>query len=78
MKNISLRLPDELDAKLEAIAKKKGYSKSSLIREVLTNTYNDSDVEALSCYDLSRDIIGIVDGAEDLSYSKKHMKEYGK
>ena len=79
MQTISLKLPDEMLAQLEAEAKARGVTKSSLVRESLEKVlHKESSAGAVSCYDLAHDIAGAVKGLpEDLADNPKHMEGFG-
>ena len=80
MRTISLKLPDEVDAKLTVRAKRTGKSKSQVTREALTAFLEDGRKKsAVSCLDLARDLAGSLKGGPpDLSSNKKYMRGYGK
>jgi predicted DNA-binding protein len=79
MRTISLRLPDEILARLEAEAKARGVTKSSLVRESLEKALRkESSAGAVSCYDLARDLAGAIKGLpEDLVGKPKYMAGFG-
>jgi len=79
MQTISLKLPDDLLAQLDSEAKARGMTKSGLVRESLEKALRKpSPGEAVSCYDLARDLAGIVKGQpKDLATSPKYMKGFG-
>ncbi len=79
MQNISLKLPKTLGARLAAAAKRRGASKSAVVRKAL-NDYLDQEgaPTANSFAELARDFIGCVDGGpRDLSVNKQHLKGFG-
>ena len=79
MKTISVKVPEDLDLKLTAVAAKRCESKSALIRAALDHLVKSSEaITPNSCLDLARDLIGSVEGPSDLSYNKKHLKGYGR
>ena len=79
MKTISVKVPEELEAKLAAVAARRGESKSTLIRTAIEQLIaSEKDITPNSCLDLSRDLVGCVDGPTDLSYNKKRLEGYGK
>ena len=78
MKTISLKLPDEVDARLEARAKAIGKSKSALTREALTKYLEGQGGSEVSCLDLVRDLVGRAKGPGDLASNKKHLRGYGR
>lgn len=79
MKTISLKVPDEIDAKLESKAKTTGKSKSAITREAL-GAFLDGGARkpGISCLDLVRDLVGKGKGPGDLASNKKHMRGYGR
>ena len=80
MKMISLKLPDEVDAKLTARANRTGKTKSALTREALSAFLDGGGKKSgVSCFDLARDLAGSLKGGPpDLSSNKKYMRGYGK
>ena len=79
MKTLTLKLPEILEARLNAIARKKGLSKSEIVRLALIGylSHEDSN-KAKSFLDLSRDLAGSIEGPSDLSTNKAHYEGYGK
>jgi len=79
MKTISVKVPEDLDLKLTAVAAKRRETKSALIRAALDHIVKSSEaVTPNSCLDLAKDLIGSVEGPADLSYDNKHLKGYGR
>ena len=79
MKNLSLKLPDVLDAKLAAAARRRGASKSAVVREALeAYVTRGGKVVPGSALDLARDLAGCLEGPGDLSYNKRHMRGFGR
>ena len=79
MRTISLKLPEDLLADLEREAKARHISKSVLVRESMEKALRRrSDRGAASCYDLARDLAGIVKGLpRDLARNPKYMEGFG-
>ena len=78
MKTLTVKVPEELDLKLAAVAKKIGESKSNLIRTAIEHIVTSSSaITANSCLDLAKDLVGSVEGPTDLSHNKKHLAGYG-
>ena len=76
MNTLTVKIPEELDVKLEAVAAQRNESKAALIRtaiEDLLETDKTSSSNAppkggeknVSCLDLARDLSGCVEGADD-------------
>ena len=79
MKTISLKLPEELLARLKSECKARGLRQSSLIRECLERELKSSfGPDGPSCYDLAKDLHGIFKGApKDLAENPKYMEGFG-
>jgi predicted DNA-binding protein len=79
MKTISLKLQEDLDSRLTAVARRRGEPRSAVVREAL-RTYLDTtgDSAAESCLELVADLAGCVQGPSDLSFNPKYLREYGK
>jgi hypothetical protein len=79
MKTLTVKVPEELDLKLSAVAAKTRESKSTLIRAALDHIVKSSEaITPNSCLDLAKDLSGSVEGPSDLSYNSKHLKGYGR
>ena len=82
MKTITIKVPEELDARLTKRAKRLGVSKSEVAREAikrdLDSKKSDAVEEEPSAYDLMKDGCGCVDsGVTDLATNPKHMEGFG-
>ena len=78
MKTLTVKVPEELDLKLTAVAAKRRESKSALIRAALDHIVKSSEaITPNSCLDMAKDLVGSVEGPSDLSYNKKHLNGYG-
>lgn len=79
VKTLVLRIPDELETQLEALASRRGQTKSAIAREVLSKGIRRRRETNLSAFDLMRDQIGIIKtGIGDLASNPKHMKGFGR
>ena len=80
MRTISLKLPENLLAQLESEAKARRMTKSRLVRESLEKALREpSPAGEISCFDLSRDLAGIVKGLpKDLATNPKYMQGFGR
>ena len=79
MKTLSLKLPQALDAKLAVAARRRGESKSATARQAIEAFIEGGGRSTqASCLDLAGDLAGCVEGPRDLSFSRKHMRGYGK
>lgn len=78
MKTVSLKLPEPLDAKLTALIRKRGMSKSALIREALEDYLSrEGEPGPGSFLEMARDLCGCVAGPIDLSTNQDHLDGYG-
>lgn len=80
MTTITCKIPNALDAELEAVAEKRGVSKSVVVRDALAaNLREQREAANLSAFDVMRDACGVVkSGPKDRSWNKKHLKGYGR
>lgn len=79
MKTLSVKLPDGLDARLTAAARRRKTTKSSLVRNTLQEVLREQGKPKRgSALDLVRDLIGCVAGPADLSVNKAHLKTFGR
>ena len=78
MKMLSLKVPEALDVKLTAIARRRGTSKSTVIREALERLPAGEDAQPESVLALARDLAGCIAGPPDLSWHRMHMRGYGR
>jgi hypothetical protein len=77
MKTLTVRLPDRLAADIEAEARKRGVTKSDIVREWLERSPTSS--RGSTPLDAIADLIGSVDDdlPSDLSARKKHYRTMG-
>jgi hypothetical protein len=79
MKTLSLKVPHDLDAKLTALARRRRASKSAVIREALEELVGGNGRTRVgSAFDVVRDLVGCCEGPGDLSYNKKHLRDFGR
>ena len=78
MKTLSLKLSELLFEQITSIARTKGESRSSLVRKAIEALINGNHQEnQISCLNMANDLVGSVDGPEDLSFDKRHLSGYG-
>ena len=78
MKILSVKISEPLHSKLSATARARGESRSTLVREAIEAFIeNNASQPSGSCLELAKDLVGAVKGASDLSFNKKHMRDYG-
>ena len=79
MKTITVKLDESLYAKLSAIAKRRGATQSTVVREAIMTSLEEHKVRRLgSALDLAKDLAGCMTGPADLSTSKTHLKRFGR
>ncbi len=79
MKTLSVKLPDGLDARLTAAARRRKTTRSSLVRKTLRDALREEGTAKHgSALDVVRDLIGCVSGPADLSVNKAHLKTFGR
>ena len=79
MKTMSLKLSESLEQRVASESRKLGVSKSQLVRDALESYLQTGGaVEGPSCYDLSRDLAGWVEGPPDLSTNPKYFEDFGR
>ncbi len=79
MTTISLKVPDELISRMDAMARAKQTSRSALLREALEEKLKAASRKApLSLFDQSSDLCGMgSSGIGDLASNLKHMDGFG-
>ena len=78
MKTLSLKLPAPLHQELETVARRKGRSKSDVLRTALEQyLHGDQSASVGSFLEKAADVIGSVRGPRDLSTNPKRLKGFG-
>jgi Arc/MetJ-type ribon-helix-helix transcriptional regulator len=75
MRTVSFKLPEELDDALNELARSRGASRSSLVREALESLAKG---KRRSVTALAGRLVGSLEGPTDLGTNRKHMSGYGK
>lgn len=79
MKTISLKVPEAMDHELARRAASRGLSKSDIVREAVGEYLVENDTPAAGSFlAAAADLVGSVDGPEDLSHNPEHLADYGK
>jgi len=80
MKTIAIKLSDDLLAEIQDTARKRGETRSAVMREVLEDYFSGKKHQFTggSCLDLAQDLAGCVQGLSDLSTNSAYMDRYGK
>jgi hypothetical protein len=78
---LNIRLDEEMERKLDLIRKKKGVSKTTLVKEAL-DQYIQGEIQLLSAYELGKDLFGTEEGGSpdgSVNYKKEiKSKLHGK
>lgn len=74
MRVVSIKLPEELDEQLTAIARRRNASRSAILREALEVFARGS---RRSVTQAAGDLVGSVRGPRDLSSNPKRLAGYG-
>ena len=78
METASLKLPDALEIRRNALIRKRKVSKSVVIREALAAYLaREGETDSSSFLEAARDLSGMLDGPADLSSNPKHLDGYG-
>ena len=79
MTTISLKIPEELVSKIDAMARSKRTSRSALLREALEEKLKTmTRKKTLSLYEQSTDLCGKgKSGLRDLASNPKHLEGFG-
>jgi Arc/MetJ-type ribon-helix-helix transcriptional regulator len=75
MRTVSFKLPEDLDDALAELARRRGSTKSELVREGLQAFAKG---KRLSVTASAGDLVGSLDGPSDLSTGRRHMVGYGR
>ena len=79
MNTISLKVPEPLAIRLKDAARRKGVSKSVLIRDALeAYLQTDGAEHAESALSQVADLVGVLSGPEDLSVNKDYLRNFGR
>ena len=73
----SLKVPEPLAAEIAAVARRRGISKSALIREAVRTFLSTEQAEPRSALDRTHDLVGAFEGPEDLSTNPEYVKGFG-
>lgn len=78
MKTFTLKLPEILEIRLNALARKRAMSRSEIVRQALAEYLSRGDGgHSGTLQDLTQDLSGSIEGPPDLSTNKSYLKDYG-
>ena len=79
MNTITLKVPEVLDTQLKSFSKKKGLSKSEIVRIALNEYFSKDGTRSSSSFlDSAEDLAGSIEASADLSVNKKYLEGYGR
>lgn len=78
MKSISIKLPEELERQIVQAACEQQVSKSCIMREALASYFaGEQKHNPKSCIGAISDLVGCLEGPQDLSYNKQYLEGFG-
>ena len=78
MNTLTLKVPELLNTKLDKYAKKRGLSKSEIVRIALLDYLSKDDTLLKGSFlDQSEDLAGSIEAPADISSNKDYLKGYG-
>jgi Arc/MetJ-type ribon-helix-helix transcriptional regulator len=79
VKTISLKLPETLHRRIADLARRRGRSKSEVIRDAIEAILDNArPAKGPSALELAGELCGCLRGPGDLSYNRKHLEDFGK
>ena len=79
MRTLTVKLPQPLHARLNALVARRGQSKSDLVREAIERLVTERKAPGgASVLDLIMDLKGAGRGPRDLASNRKYLESYGK
>lgn len=79
MGTLTVKLSPALEARLDALVRRRKQRKSVLVREAIERLVDDgSELADGTVLEVLKDLKGIGDGPRDLSSNKKHMRGFGR
>ena len=78
MDTLTLKVSSGIKEKLKTYSKRKGLSRSEIVRNALLDYFERDDLDKQGTfYDLAQDLAGSVNSKSDLSTNKKNLAGYG-
>jgi Arc/MetJ-type ribon-helix-helix transcriptional regulator len=78
MKTIVVKLPESLHMRLVSSVRRRGISRSALVREAVAAHLEDAATDPASLLGQAHDLAGCLSGPMDLSTNEKRLKGYGR
>jgi predicted transcriptional regulator len=78
MDTLTLKISSAIKEKLKTYSKRKGLSRSEIVRNALLDYFERDDFDKEGTfYDLAQDLAGSINTNSDLSTNKKYLTGYG-
>jgi len=78
MDTLTLKISSAIKEKLKTYSKRKGLSRSEIVRNALLDYFERDDFDKEGTfYDLAQDLAGSINSNSDLSTNKKYLTGYG-
>jgi hypothetical protein len=78
MVTLTVKLPEALAAKLEALVRRRGQRRSEIVREAIERVVEEPDQVEGSVFDLVSDLKGAAGkGPKDLATNPKYLRGFG-
>ena len=78
MDTLTLKIPGVIKEKLKTYSRRKGLSRSEIVRNALIEYFDKDELEKQGTfYDLAKDLAGSLNGSPDLSTNKEYLSGYG-
>ena len=75
---LTLKVPEMIKTQLNSLAKKRGLSKSDIVRRALVEYFSKDNVALSGSFlDLAEDLAGTIKASSDLSTCKANLEGYG-
>jgi hypothetical protein len=73
---LTCNIPDEIDARLEEMARQAKTSKDGIVRKVLEQA-TQNGTKGVSAFELAGDLCGSLSGPSDLATNPKYLEGFG-
>jgi len=78
LNTLTLKIPEVIEEKLNSYSKRKGLSRSEIVRNALLDYFDKDNLDKQgSFYDLAKDLAGSIKEKDDLSVNKEYLGGYG-
>lgn len=77
MVTLTVKIPEALAAKLEALVRRRGQRRSEIVREAIERAVTEPEHGEGSVLDLVADLKGVFKGPKDLSTNPKYLRGFG-